>query len=93
MLILESRPEFISKHVLDELMGVCESQYVEVAIGLEVVDDLIRSVCLNKGYCLETFEAAVKTIEGAKWPNLGVRAYVMLKPPFLTEREGIEAAG
>ena len=45
-------------------------------------------MCLNKGFSLAQFEKAAKIIID----NLYLRTYVMLKPPFLTEKESIDEA-
>jgi radical SAM enzyme (TIGR01210 family) len=58
-----------------------------VGIGLESMDDFVRQICVHKGLSLKTYSKAVKILK-----DLGsyVTTYVLLKPPFLTERESIE---
>ncbi len=83
-LIVESRPEFITEEVVEEL-GSLDFQ-VEVGIGLETSDDFIRRYCINKGFEFEDFKrAAMKLKKG----GVRVKAYLLLKPPFLSEGEAI----
>jgi len=88
MLVLETRPEFVTEEKIKEVKISLPGKHVEVAIGLEIKDDLYRIACINKGFTLRQFEEASQIIR--KYLNL--RAYVLLKPPFLTERESIENA-
>jgi archaeosine synthase beta-subunit len=57
------------------------------AMGLETSNDLIREKCINKGFCFEDFTAAAMIAHSA---GAGVKAYLLLKPLFLTEREAID---
>jgi len=94
--LIESRPEHVNgsalRFVLDQLRG---DQLLEVGIGLETADDFIRDVCINKGFALEEFEDAVSEIAcvAQEYPNrISTVAYLLVKPPFLTQREGVEDA-
>ncbi|WP_187355111.1 archaeosine biosynthesis radical SAM protein RaSEA ['Paenibacillus yunnanensis' Narsing Rao et al. 2020] len=89
MLVVESRPEYINSEVLEELKVLVPDKKVEVAVGLEMVDDYLRRVCINKGFNLKSYNEKAQLIQKF---DLGLRTYVMLKPPFLTEREGVEMA-
>jgi len=84
-LIIESRPEFINKNIAKELKK--QSFISEVAIGLESADDFIRNYCINKGFTFKDFEKAAKILKKEK---IRVKAYLLLKPPFLSEAEAIE---
>lgn len=85
MLVLETRPEFVQEEVVDEIAQMVKDKHVEIAIGLEVADDFLRYICLNKGFSLKKYQQAADILCG----RLHLRTYVMLKPPFLTERESI----
>ena len=89
MLVLETRPEFVQTQKMAELKRLIPDKHVEIAIGLELEDDFMRYTCTNKGFSLKQFDQAAKIMAEM---NLGLRTYVMLKPPFLTEKEGIEQA-
>ncbi|MHA2270875.1 MAG: archaeosine biosynthesis radical SAM protein RaSEA [Candidatus Hodarchaeales archaeon] len=85
-LIVESRPEFIGHESLEIAKQELQSKNLTIAIGLETSNDSIRRDCINKGFTLSEFERAIETIS-----EFGFRkkAYLLLKPPFLTEAEAI----
>jgi len=82
-LIVESRPEFIEP----EKLTVFESINLEVAMGLESASDYIREKCINKGFTLKDFKNACNILKNSEFR---VRCYLLLKPPFLSEREAID---
>ncbi|MGQ4910778.1 MAG: archaeosine biosynthesis radical SAM protein RaSEA [Candidatus Thorarchaeota archaeon] len=84
--ILETRPEYVTDSVMAEVRGVLGDRAIELGIGLESSSDLVRTVCVNKQFEYDEFRASVET---ARRHDIGVRAYVLLKPPFLTENEAI----
>ncbi len=84
-LVVESRPEFVSEEVAEELSSL--GFEVEVGIGLETADDFVREHCINKGFKFEDFEKASKILRSH---GVRVKAYLLLKPPFLSEREAVE---
>ncbi len=84
-LIVESRPEFITPERLADFEGV----NLEIGIGLETADDFIREHCVNKGFSFSDFLRAAKFI---REHGFRVKVYLLLKPPFLSEREAIEDA-
>ncbi len=81
--VIESRPEYVTDAIMAELRQTLGARRIEIGIGLESSNDSVRGICINKGFNLEDFKIAI-TI--ARDHNIGVRAYVLLKPPFLTER-------
>lgn len=84
--ILESRPEYTIDSILAGIRDVLGDRIVEIGMGLESVSDTVRTVCINKNFDLQMFKNALKT---AKNYNIGMRAYVLLKPPLLTERDAL----
>jgi hypothetical protein len=76
-LIIESRPEFITKEKLKEFYGL----ELTVAVGLEIADDKIL-IKLKKGFLCQDVENAAKIIHdsGAK-----VRIYILVNPPFVKD--------
>ena len=84
--VLESRPEYVTDEVLKEISALLGDRHVELGIGFESSSDLIRSMCINKGFDTHEFEEAVQRASKHK---ISVRAYVLLKPPFLTERDAL----
>lgn len=87
--IIESRPEYVTHETMQNIRQHLGDRRIEIGIGLESSNDSIRHLCINKGFSLEDFRNAV-TI--AKEFNIGVRAYVLLKPPFLSEKAALEDA-
>ncbi|NIM16724.1 MAG: TIGR01210 family radical SAM protein [Candidatus Aminicenantes bacterium] len=86
-LIIESRPEHITKKMLDEIEALLPHTTVEIGVGVETVSDILRELVLNKGV---TSAELIKV--GEKFRNRKTRllAYVLVNPPFLTEMEAIE---
>ncbi len=84
--VLESRPEYVTDSVLTEVRSILGDRRVELGTGLESSSDVVRSVCINKNFDLLSFRDSVDT---AKRHGVGTRAYVLLKPPFLTERSAL----
>lgn len=85
---IEARPFYITEKKVKKMKEALDGSDVELEIGmgLEAENDVIRNVCVNKGERKEDFERAVKLLnENGFFPL----AYVLLKPPFLTEAEGI----
>ena len=80
---IETRPEFVTESALDDISG----KNIEVAIGLESASDAVRKECVNKGFSASDFLKASERIRDRK---LRVKAYLLLKPPFLTEAEALE---
>jgi hypothetical protein len=85
---VESRPEYITREVLEESVSVLEPE-LEVGIGLETTNDYIREVCINKGFTLAEFTRAFDVCKSA---GVKTKAYLLIKPPFITEAEAIEDA-
>jgi hypothetical protein len=82
-ILVESRPEFITRETLGEM----ETGRMQLAIGLETSDDVIRQRCVNKGFSFDDYRRAASLLLEMGIP---LRTYLLLKPPFLTERESME---
>ena len=79
--IAETRPEYVTPETVSESIASLGKRF-EVAIGLETSNDVIRKDCINKGF---TFSDFARAGEVAKRAGATVKAYLMLKPPFLPE--------
>lgn len=81
--LIESRPEFVSNKRLERFPS---KEKIEVAIGLESANDTVLQKSINKNLTFGDFRNACRTCR-----ELGVktRAYILIKPPFLTEKEAI----
>lgn len=84
--IVECHPRLVSDAVVR--FRDCLGAHLEVAMGLETAnpETLAR---LNKGMTLEDFTNAAKFLVKN---GIGVRAFILLKPPFTTEAEGVHWA-
>lgn len=90
MVIAETRPEYIEKGVLEEFISGIDNgtrdRPLTVAIGVETSDDAIREKSIQKGFSFNQFLQAAAVAGRA---GVGVKAYLLMKPPFLTERESV----
>ena len=88
-LVIESRPEFVTTEVLEEIEYFLGKKRVEIGVGLESSSDVVRDLCLNKGFSAADFRAVASRCGDSKVKLL---AYVLIKPPFLLEREAFQDA-
>ena len=84
-IVLETLPDFVDAERLEDFTEV--GLETDIAIGLETATDRVRHDCVNKYFDFEDFVAATETAEAA---GVGVKAYLLLKPPFLSESAAIE---
>jgi radical SAM enzyme (TIGR01210 family) len=82
---VESRPEFLKKEELRFVEEKLDSQ-LEIGVGLETSSDLIRANCINKGFTFADYKKALKLCASH---GINVKTYLLLKPPFILEREAI----
>ncbi len=79
--IAETRPEYITQETLSRSIASPGKRF-EVAIGLETSNDMIRNDCINKGFSFSDF---VRASNAARLEGVTVKAYLLLKPAFLSE--------
>ena len=84
--LVESHTAFVGEHCL-EFNRMLPGK-LQVAIGLETVHPEILPA-LNKGMSLEDFK---KSVGFLKENGISTRAFILLRPPFLSEAEGLEWA-
>jgi archaeosine synthase beta-subunit len=84
---VESRPEYITEKSLDEIQEKIPPKKFEIGIGLETSNDLVRKKAINKGFTFQDYKKAAILLKHHK---VGVKTYVLLKPPFLTEKESLD---
>ena len=85
--IIESRPEFIHEAKLGTIHSTFEK--IEIAIGLDSSNDFVLENSINKGFKFQDYLSAAQLILEH---GLLLKTYLLIKPPFLTERESIEDA-
>lgn len=88
---IESRPQYLNEENVSSLSKIFNRTDIEfeIGMGLEARNDIVRNVCINKQGTEKQFKDAVKLL---KKYNILPLAYVLLKPPFLTEKEAIDEA-
>jgi archaeosine synthase beta-subunit len=85
-LMVESLPQFITPQLMEDARTYLGNKRLIVAIGLQSVNDTVRNVCVNTTCTKEQFERASRLL----WEyGYTARVYLMVKPPFLTEKEAI----
>lgn len=87
--IVENHPKLATNRVLqfrDQLAA--SGVELEVAMGLETIHPEVLPR-LNKQMTLEDFDGAVRFLTGER---IRVRSFVLLRPPFLSDQEGVEWA-
>lgn len=87
---IESRAEYLTNVLAKKIRNNVQSPVeLEIGIGLEAHDEFIRNVCVGKGTTLKSYEQAVRI---AHSNDIIALAYVLLKPPFLSEKQAIDEA-
>jgi radical SAM enzyme (TIGR01210 family) len=79
--IVETRPEYVVQQKVSESISFLGKPF-EVAMGLETSNDMIRKDCINKGFSFLDF---VRAVDIAEHEGVSVKAYLLLKPIFLSE--------
>ncbi len=83
--VVETRPQFITEDRLQRCSS--EVKKLELAIGLESSNNFVLKNCINKGFRLENYLEKRDLI----FENQSLlRTYLLLKPPFLTEKEAMK---
>ncbi len=83
-IVVESLPDFVEHDRLAEFTE--QGLAVDVAVGLETATDRVRHDCVNKYFDFSEFVAAS---EQARAAGAGIKAYLLMKPPFLSESEAV----
>ena len=84
-LIVESRTEQLTEEKLAWATSV--NADFTVAIGLEAYDDEVLRFHVNKGFSVKSYDRAVANLKQA---GLRVKAYLMFKPPFMSEANALD---
>ncbi len=85
-LVVESLPQFVTDAVLAPFVGALGGVRLEIGIGLQSADALVRETLVNTRISQASFERALRVMS-----DLGVdpKVYLMVKPPFLTDCEAV----
>ncbi|MEF8831945.1 MAG: archaeosine biosynthesis radical SAM protein RaSEA [Candidatus Thermoplasmatota archaeon] len=82
--VIETRPEFVERERVEKLSQTVDE--LELALGLESTNDFVLENCINKGFTFSDYKNSVEEISDI----VSVRTYLLLKPPFLTEKEAVK---
>lgn len=85
----ESRPEYVTEKNILEIKDILKDTIIEIGIGLETYNDGIRENIINKGFTFKDFKKAADLLKKHK---IRLKTYVLIKPPFLTEKDSINDA-
>lgn len=85
--IVENHPKLCGPRMLPFRDAIAPAEF-EVALGLETVHPEVLPA-LNKGMTLDDFSRAVAFLRDNA---IDVRAFILLRPPYLSEEEGVEWA-
>ncbi len=83
---VESRPEFVTSKKLSSIKKIAGNKTFEVGIGLETANDKIRECAINKRFTFAEYKKAAALLHTHEFL---CKTYVLIKPPFLTEKETI----
>jgi radical SAM enzyme (TIGR01210 family) len=88
--IVECHPRLVGRRVTEfhGMLARRECKVLEVAMGLETAHPEVLAK-LNKQMTLDDFSSAARRLRSE---NIAVRAFIMVRPPFLTEEEGLHWA-
>ncbi|MHB1812229.1 MAG: archaeosine biosynthesis radical SAM protein RaSEA [Thermoplasmataceae archaeon] len=84
-LLVESRTEYVNERNLSGIKN--NGLDIRIAIGLESSNDSIIKESINKGSIFAKFLESARVIKDL---NLELRTYLLLKPPFISEKASIE---
>jgi len=92
-IVLESLPDFVDREKIGDFTD--HGIDTDIAIGLETATDRVRHDCVNKYFDFADFEAACAEAatadeEAGEAADAGIKAYLLMKPPFLTESEAVD---
>lgn len=85
--VIEAKVVDITEQKAAKLREAVGDKELEIAVGFESANELIRDHCINKSFRLEQFE---KKHEILLKHNIALIPLVMVKPPFLTESQAID---
>ncbi len=85
--IVETLAHLLRKDQLDHALTLVDE--LEVAFGVESTDTRVLNLAVNKVWGLKEHARAAELAHAA---GATVKTYLLIKPPFLTEREAIEDA-
>lgn len=86
-IVVETRHEYITRDNLESLSKYGDK--LMLAVGLESSNDVVLNYSVNKPSNFDHFR---KSVAAASRMGFGIKSYLMLKPPFMSEGDAIEDA-
>jgi archaeosine synthase beta-subunit len=83
---VETRPEYVTETSMNLVNQKLSHTELDIGIGLETSQDQIRDITINKGFRFQEYKKAVDIIHQHGY---FIKTYILIKPPFLTEKEAI----
>ncbi len=83
---LESLPQFVSESTLSEIRGILPRTRISLGLGIDSTNEFIRAICFQRHIRLSAYEAALNLCARH---NIESVAYIVHKPPFLTDEESV----
>jgi len=84
--VIEAKIIDLDARKIDRLARAMSGKELEVAVGFESAEPVIRELCINKGFPNALFETKVRMLAEQ---GISLVPLVMLKPPFLTEAQAV----
>ncbi|AQL43365.1 TIGR01210 family radical SAM protein [Halorientalis sp. IM1011] len=84
-IVVESLPDFVDREKIEDFTA--HDLETDIAVGLETATDRVRRDCVNKYFEFSEFERAAAD---AREAGAGIKAYLLMKPPFLSEPDAVE---
>ncbi|MFH1376739.1 MAG: hypothetical protein ABIH25_03820 [Candidatus Woesearchaeota archaeon] len=84
--VCESRPEYATRDKIRHMREVLEDKIIEVGVGVESTNQLVREGIINKNFNENTYNSL---LDYARGYDIEVSLNVMFKPNLLTESEAI----
>lgn len=88
--IIESRAEYVNDEVVQNISSIYNKGIVEVGIGVESTNEIVREICHHKG--IDDLSIIKNAVDVLHKYNFKALAYINFKPIFLTEQEAIDDA-
>ncbi|MBP2171890.1 archaeosine biosynthesis radical SAM protein RaSEA [Methanococcus voltae] len=86
---IESRAEFINDENMKFIRDNLKDINIEIGVGIESFNEQIRNIAIHKGVSNETI---INAFNVAKKYDVGMKCYILIKPPFITEQDAINDA-
>ncbi len=85
--VVESLPQYFTERQAKLASEQIGDKKLCLFMGLQSSNDQVRRLCVNTTTTQKNFENAVRLLQERSWIPM---AFLMIKPPFLTEQEAID---